>query len=84
VPNLTRDTVITTFLKIWRIWPAVLLHTSVAAAVVFISYRTPYNLAIPNVLVTVAGESIFSGMGEGPMLVVCRRGYWICDILSCI
>ncbi|KAG8765033.1 hypothetical protein FRC12_007724 [Ceratobasidium sp. 428] len=43
---------------IWRIWPAVLLHTSVAAAVVYISYHTPYNLAIPNVLVTVAGVVI--------------------------
>ncbi|QRV98951.1 bestrophin protein [Ceratobasidium sp. AG-Ba] len=43
---------------IWRIWPAVLLHTCVAAVVVFVSYRTPYNLAIPNVLVTVAGVVI--------------------------
>ncbi|CAE6488252.1 unnamed protein product, partial [Rhizoctonia solani] len=43
---------------IWRIWPAVLLHTLVAGAVVFISYRTPYNLAIPNVLVTVTGVVI--------------------------
>ncbi|EUC61344.1 bestrophin protein [Rhizoctonia solani AG-3 Rhs1AP] len=43
---------------IWRIWPAVLLHTLVAAAVVFVSYRTPYNLAIPNILVTVTGVVI--------------------------
>lgn len=43
---------------IWRIWPAVLLHTLVAAAVVLVSYRTPYNLCIPNVLVTVAGVVI--------------------------
>lgn len=43
---------------IWRIWPAVLLHTCVAATVVLISHRTPYNLAIPNVLVTVAGVVI--------------------------
>ncbi|KAG9074282.1 hypothetical protein FRC06_010797, partial [Ceratobasidium sp. 370] len=43
---------------IWRIWPAVLLHTCVAAVVVLVSRRTPYNLAIPNVLVTVAGVVI--------------------------
>ncbi|CEL54935.1 hypothetical protein RSOLAG1IB_07427 [Rhizoctonia solani AG-1 IB] len=43
---------------IWRIWPAVLLHTFVAAGVVFVSHRTPYNLAIPNVLVTVTGVVI--------------------------
>ncbi|KAH7337607.1 Bestrophin, RFP-TM, chloride channel-domain-containing protein [Rhizoctonia solani] len=43
---------------IWRIWPAVLLHTLVAAAVVFVSHRTSYNLAIPNVLVTVTGVVI--------------------------
>ncbi|KAF8607338.1 UPF0187-domain-containing protein [Ceratobasidium sp. AG-I] len=43
---------------IWRIWPAVLLHTCVAAAVVLISFKTEYNLAIPNVLVTVTGVVI--------------------------
>ncbi|KAG9122316.1 hypothetical protein FRC07_001367, partial [Ceratobasidium sp. 392] len=43
---------------IWRIWPAVLLHTCVAAIVVLVSHRTRYNLAIPNVLVTVAGVVI--------------------------
>ena len=43
-------------LQIWRIWPAVLLHICVAAVVVLVSFKTKYNLAIPNVLVTVTGE----------------------------
>ncbi|CAE6437190.1 unnamed protein product, partial [Rhizoctonia solani] len=43
---------------VWTGDSAVLLHTLVAAAVVFVSHRTSYNLAIPNVLVTVTGVVI--------------------------
>lgn len=59
---------------IWRIWPAVLLHTTFAAgtsglcrriwaltcsiAVVTITEETKYSLGIPNVLITVLGVVI--------------------------
>ncbi|KAI0326183.1 UPF0187-domain-containing protein [Cubamyces sp. BRFM 1775] len=43
---------------IWRIWPAVLLHTAFAAAVVTISMKTHFNLGIPNVMLTVLGVVI--------------------------
>ncbi|RDX43028.1 UPF0187-domain-containing protein [Lentinus brumalis] len=43
---------------IWRIWPAVLLHTVVAAAVVSISLRTKIHLGIPNVMLTLLGVVI--------------------------
>ncbi|KAJ2974945.1 hypothetical protein NUW54_g11810 [Trametes sanguinea] len=38
---------------IWRIWPAVLLHTVFAAVVVTISLKTDIDLGTPNVLLTV-------------------------------
>ncbi|KAI0769725.1 Bestrophin, RFP-TM, chloride channel-domain-containing protein [Trametes elegans] len=43
---------------IWRIWPAVLLHTVFAAVVVTVSLKTPLMLGIPNVMLTVLGVVI--------------------------
>ncbi|RPD58022.1 UPF0187-domain-containing protein [Lentinus tigrinus ALCF2SS1-6] len=43
---------------IWRIWPAVLLHTVFAAAVVSISLCTSIHLGIPNVMLTLLGVVI--------------------------
>ncbi|THU84170.1 UPF0187-domain-containing protein [Dendrothele bispora CBS 962.96] len=44
---------------IWRIWPAVLLHTVFAAAVVTLEERGHFtSLAIPNVMLTVLGVVI--------------------------
>ncbi|OBZ65933.1 hypothetical protein A0H81_14067 [Grifola frondosa] len=43
---------------IWRIWPAVLLHTLFAAAVVSLSLRTKVHLGIPNVMLTLLGVVI--------------------------
>ncbi|KAF8589566.1 UPF0187-domain-containing protein [Ramaria rubella] len=43
---------------IWRIWPAVLLHTVFAAIIVVISRKTNVNLGIPNVLLTLLGVVI--------------------------
>ncbi|KAM5537729.1 hypothetical protein V8D89_008616 [Ganoderma adspersum] len=38
---------------IWRIWPAVLLHTVFAAVVATVSSETRFRMGIPNVLPTV-------------------------------
>ncbi|KAH7908272.1 Bestrophin, RFP-TM, chloride channel-domain-containing protein [Hygrophoropsis aurantiaca] len=43
---------------IYRIWPAVILHTLFAAAVVSISLKTKYDLSIPSVMLTVLGVVI--------------------------
>ncbi|KAI8978354.1 Bestrophin, RFP-TM, chloride channel-domain-containing protein [Trametes punicea] len=43
---------------IWRIWPAVLLHTIFAAVVVTLSLRTKVKLGIPSVMLTVLGVVI--------------------------
>jgi len=43
---------------IWRIWPAVTLHTLFAAAVVTLSMKTQVRLDIPPVLLTVLGVVI--------------------------
>jgi predicted membrane chloride channel (bestrophin family) len=43
---------------IWRLWPAVLLHTAFAAAVVSVSINTKFRLNIPPVLLTVLGVVI--------------------------
>jgi len=43
---------------IWKIWPAVLLHTLFAAAIVTLSLKTEYSLHIPNVMLTVLGVVI--------------------------
>ncbi|KDR72660.1 hypothetical protein GALMADRAFT_252832 [Galerina marginata CBS 339.88] len=43
---------------IWRIWPAVLLHTVFAAAVVTISMKKIIDLEIPSVMLTVLGVVI--------------------------
>ncbi|CAL1711817.1 unnamed protein product [Somion occarium] len=43
---------------IWRIWPAVLLHTAFAAAVVSVSLTTRFKLGIPNVMLTLLGVVI--------------------------
>ncbi|PIL26746.1 hypothetical protein GSI_11160 [Ganoderma sinense ZZ0214-1] len=43
---------------IWRIWPAVLLHTVFAAVVVTVSLKTRFRMGIPNVLLTVLGVVI--------------------------
>ncbi|KAI0666939.1 Bestrophin, RFP-TM, chloride channel-domain-containing protein [Trametes maxima] len=43
---------------IWRIWPAVLLHTVFAAVVVTVSLETDIRLGIPNVMLTVLGVVI--------------------------
>ncbi|KDQ51415.1 hypothetical protein JAAARDRAFT_140206 [Jaapia argillacea MUCL 33604] len=56
-----RDFVAWTFGRgtvIWRIWPAVLLHTAFAAAVVTFSMRSPISLELPPVLLTVLGVVI--------------------------
>ncbi|KAH9846765.1 Bestrophin, RFP-TM, chloride channel-domain-containing protein [Lenzites betulinus] len=42
---------------IWRIWPAVLLHTVFAAIVVSVSLTTRFHLGIPNVMLTLLGTS---------------------------
>ncbi|KAI0644774.1 Bestrophin, RFP-TM, chloride channel-domain-containing protein [Trametes meyenii] len=43
---------------IWRIWPAVLLHTVFAAVVVTVSLETDIRLGIPNIMLTVLGVVI--------------------------
>ncbi|TBU26521.1 Bestrophin, RFP-TM, chloride channel-domain-containing protein [Dichomitus squalens] len=43
---------------VWRIWPAVLLHTVFAAAVVTLSMETRVHLGIPNVMLTLLGVVI--------------------------
>ncbi|EPQ55356.1 UPF0187-domain-containing protein [Gloeophyllum trabeum ATCC 11539] len=43
---------------IWRIWPAVLLHTGFAAVVVTMSMRSSISLEVPPVLLTVLGMVI--------------------------
>ncbi|KAI0090860.1 Bestrophin, RFP-TM, chloride channel-domain-containing protein [Irpex rosettiformis] len=43
---------------IWRIWPAVLMHTVFAAVVVTVSMKTQYKLDVPNVLLTLLGVVI--------------------------
>ncbi|KIK00193.1 hypothetical protein K443DRAFT_679370 [Laccaria amethystina LaAM-08-1] len=43
---------------IWRIWPAVLLHTLFASAITMISMRGILPLEIPNVMLTVLGVVI--------------------------
>ncbi|KAH9940400.1 Bestrophin, RFP-TM, chloride channel-domain-containing protein [Epithele typhae] len=62
VPVVTRQSLLSwTFGRgtvIWRIWPAVLLHTVFAAVIVTISMRTRFNLGIPNVMLTVLGVVI--------------------------
>ena len=45
-----------TSMQIWRIWPAVLMHTAFAALVVSVSLRTRFTLGVPNVLLTLLGE----------------------------
>ncbi|KAI0737203.1 Bestrophin, RFP-TM, chloride channel-domain-containing protein [Daedaleopsis nitida] len=43
---------------IWRIWPAVLLHTTFAIVVVSVSLKTDIHLGIPNVMLTLLGMVI--------------------------
>ncbi|KAJ7133985.1 Bestrophin, RFP-TM, chloride channel-domain-containing protein [Mycena crocata] len=43
---------------IWKIWPAVVLHSSFAAAVVFIWTMTESKIDVPNVMLTVMGVVI--------------------------
>ncbi|CAK5262402.1 unnamed protein product [Mycena citricolor] len=43
---------------IWKIWPAVLLHTAFAAAIVYVWVATGRVLQIPNVMLTVMGVVI--------------------------
>ncbi|KAF9055709.1 Bestrophin, RFP-TM, chloride channel-domain-containing protein [Panaeolus papilionaceus] len=43
---------------IWRIWPAVALHTAFAAVIVTLSMRKIVNLEIPTVMLTVLGVVI--------------------------
>ncbi|KAF9479416.1 UPF0187-domain-containing protein [Pholiota conissans] len=43
---------------IWRIWPAVLLHTTFAVVIVTLSMRGIANLVIPSVMLTVLGVVI--------------------------
>lgn len=45
--------------KIWKIWPAVLLHTLFASGVVYIWVATNKTLEIPNVMLTVMGAPHF-------------------------
>jgi len=43
---------------IWRIWPAVLLHTVFAAVIVVLTQKTQIKLAIPNIMLTLLGVVI--------------------------
>ncbi|KAK0464346.1 Bestrophin, RFP-TM, chloride channel-domain-containing protein [Desarmillaria tabescens] len=43
---------------IWRIWPAVLLHTLFAAVVVYLQLKDYLVLSIPNIMLTVLGVVI--------------------------
>lgn len=45
---------------IWKIWPAIFLHTAVAALVTALSLTNVlgFSLGIPNVMMTVLGESM--------------------------
>jgi len=43
---------------IWRLWPAVLLHTAFAAVVVSVSMKTNFRMDVPPVLLTVLGVVI--------------------------
>ncbi|KAF8488259.1 Bestrophin, RFP-TM, chloride channel-domain-containing protein [Gautieria morchelliformis] len=43
---------------VWRIWPAVLLHTVFATIIVVVSRKTNVDLGIPNVLLTLLGVVI--------------------------
>ncbi|KAF4616911.1 hypothetical protein D9613_008399 [Agrocybe pediades] len=43
---------------IWRIWPAVVLHTAFAACIVVLDLRRIINLELPNVMLTVLGVVI--------------------------
>ncbi|KAJ7264537.1 hypothetical protein B0H12DRAFT_1230726 [Mycena haematopus] len=43
---------------IWKIWPAVLLHTLFATAIVYIYFLTERMVQIPNVMLTVMGVVI--------------------------
>ncbi|KAF9222311.1 UPF0187-domain-containing protein [Gyrodon lividus] len=57
----TRSLIVFTFGRasiIFRIWPAVLLHTLFAAGVVYVSLETKYDLSIPSVMLTVLGVVI--------------------------
>lgn len=47
---------------IHRIWPAVILHTLFAAAIVAVTELTPYKLAVPNVMLTVLGLVVGFGI----------------------
>lgn len=46
--------------QIWRIWPAVLLHTLFAAGVVTLSLKGILRLEIPNIMLTVLGAPILT------------------------
>ncbi|KAJ6496406.1 UPF0187-domain-containing protein [Mycena sanguinolenta] len=43
---------------VWKIWPAVLLHTLFASAIVYIYFLTERMVQIPNVMLTVMGVVI--------------------------
>ncbi|KAF7301067.1 hypothetical protein MIND_00670600 [Mycena indigotica] len=43
---------------IWKIWPAVLLHTAFAATIVYTWYATGETIEIPNAMLTVLGVVI--------------------------
>ncbi|KAF7358772.1 hypothetical protein MSAN_01216200 [Mycena sanguinolenta] len=43
---------------VWKIWPAVLLHTLFASAIVYIYVVTEHMLQIPNIMLTVMGVVI--------------------------
>ncbi|CAA7268873.1 unnamed protein product [Cyclocybe aegerita] len=62
IPRVPTYTLITwTFGRgsvVWRIWPAVLLHTVFAAGIVTLSMRGIVDLEIPNVMLTVLGVVI--------------------------
>ncbi|KAF5317118.1 hypothetical protein D9611_003507 [Ephemerocybe angulata] len=67
-------------MKIWRIWPAILLHTLFASAITVLSIRGIVHLEIPNIMLTVLGVVIGFVISyratSGYERYWLGRGYW--------
>ncbi|KAF6748700.1 Bestrophin, RFP-TM, chloride channel-domain-containing protein [Ephemerocybe angulata] len=67
-------------IKIWRIWPAILLHTLFASAITVLSIRGIVHLEIPNIMLTVLGVVIGFVISyratSGYERYWLGRGYW--------
>ncbi|PFH45145.1 hypothetical protein AMATHDRAFT_162578 [Amanita thiersii Skay4041] len=61
---------------IWRIWPAVILYTILAAVIVAITKKGIYNLAIPNIMLTVL-EGVVIGFVISYRAVSGYDRYWM-------